>query len=112
MYLIYILNLNPTHPGTEELLRQNGFSVSTSDVPSSRNAVDITTEQTINKHAKSHGGIVGFSRNYAAYFRWCVTRHWRASYVEGAFKMADMVASEKDNEKSQMVQSEKCEEAH
>ena len=110
MYLISILNLNSTHPGAEELLRQNGFSVSRSDVPSSRNAVDITIEQTINKNAKSHGGIVGFSRNYAEYFRWCITRHWRASYVEGAFKMADMVVSEndshKDNEKSQMVQSE------
>ena len=110
MYLISILNLNSTHPGAEELLCQNGFSISRSDVPSSRNAVDITIEQTINKHVKSHGGIVGFSRNYAACFRWSITRHWRASYVEGAFKMADMVVSEndshKDNKKSQMVQSE------
>ena len=110
VHLISILNLNSTHPGAEELLHQNGFSASRSDVPSSRYAVDITIEQTINKHAKSHRGIVGFSRNYAAYFRWCVTRHWRTGYVEGAFKMADMVVSEndshKDNEKSKMVQSE------
>ena len=110
VYLISILNLNSTHPAAEELLHQSGFSVSRSDIPSSRNAVDITIEQTISKHAKSHRGIVGFNRNYAAYFRWCVTRHGRASYVEGEFKMADMAVSEndshKDNEKSHMVQSE------
>ena len=69
---ISILNLNSTHPEAEELLLQNEFSVSRSDAPSSRNAVDITIEQSINKYAKSHGGIVGFSRNYSAYFRRCL----------------------------------------
>ena len=68
-----MLNLSETHPGAEELLRKNGFSVSRSTVPLSRNPVDITIEQTINCHAKSHGGIIGFSRNYSAYYRWCVT---------------------------------------
>ena len=75
VYLISILNLNSTYPRAEELLCQNVSSVSRSDVPSSRNAVDITIEQTISKHAKSDGGIVGFSRNYTAYFRWCIAWH-------------------------------------
>ena len=42
-----MLNLEKTHPGAEDLLKNNGFSVNRSDVPSSRNAVDITIEQTI-----------------------------------------------------------------
>ena len=52
---------------------------------------------------------MGFSRNYLAYFRLSVTWQWRASYGEGASKMADMVVTENDShrdiEKSQMVQS-------
>ena len=50
-----------------------------SDVPSSRNAVDITNEQTINRHAKSHSRIVGFSRYRSAYYRW-----WRLDMQEQA----------------------------
>ena len=71
-YLLNTLNLEKTHPGAEDLLKNNGFSVNgfsvnSSDVPSSRNAVDITIEQTINRHAKSHSRIVGFSQNHSAY---------------------------------------------
>ena len=64
--------------------------MSRSGVPFARNPVDITIEQTINRHAKSHGGIIGFSRNCAAYYRWCITRHSRAQYVEATSDMADM----------------------
>ena len=67
VYLMTMMNLNVTHPGAENLLRNNGFSVRRSSVLLSRNAVDITIEQTINRHAKSQGGIICFSRNYAAY---------------------------------------------
>ena len=68
-YLVTMLNLSDIHPGTLELLKSNGFSVSRSTVPVSKNPVDITIEQTINCHTKSHGGIIGFSRNYSAYYR-------------------------------------------
>ena len=60
----------------------------------SRNAVDITIEQTINRHAKSQGGIIGFSRNYAAYYRWCITRHYRTQLVEATLFIADMSSDE------------------
>ena len=73
VYLMTLMNFSKTHPGCNELLEQNGFSVSRSNVPCSRNAVEITIEQTINRHAKSPGGIIGFNRIYAAYYRWCVT---------------------------------------
>ena len=51
-------------------------------MPLSRNAVDITIEQTINRHAKSQGGIIGFNRNYAAYYRWCVTLFLADMYLD------------------------------
>ena len=41
-----MLNLEKTHPGAEDLLKNNGFSVNRSDVPSSRNAVD-TEEKNV-----------------------------------------------------------------
>ena len=50
-------------------------------MPASRVAVDMAIEQTINRHAKSKGGIIGFSKNEAAYQRWCITRHRRAGFV-------------------------------
>lgn len=100
VYYITLLNLDVTHPGATDLLRNGGLSVSRSDVPASRNPVDLTIEQTINRHAKSNGGIIGFSRNYSAYYRWCVTRHARASYVAATLQMADMEDSDEYSHKS------------
>ena len=83
---VYVNNLEAlpqTHPGASELLEKKGMSVNRSDVPNSRNAVDITIEQTYNRHASGHGpGIIGFSRNVAAYQRWSATRHARADYLQ------------------------------
>ena len=111
VYLMTLMNLPKTHPGCKELLEKNGFSVSRSSVPRSRNAVDITIEQTINRHAKSQGGVIGFSRNYAAYNRWCITRHLRAQYVEASLQRTDMSYDEasvhKDLGVSQIQNSER-----
>ena len=105
IYCLILLNLDRTHPGLKDLLKRNGFSV-----PTSRNSVDITIEQTINRHAKSHGGIIGFSRNYAAYYRWCMTRHSRAQYLQATMEMVDMdntgSSSHKDIKKSEIQHSE------
>ena len=90
VYLIMLMNLNKTHPGSDDLLRKNGFSVCRLLIPLSRNAVDIMIEQTINQHAKRQGGIIGFSRNYSPYYHWCVTRHYRAKLVEATLSHADM----------------------
>ena len=99
VYLLTLMNLSHTHPEAEDLLRRNGFSVSRSDVPASRNPVDLTIEETINRHAKSHCGITGFSRNPAAYNRWCITRHMRGTFMQAAYEMADMSSSEVDTHK-------------
>ena len=80
-------------------MEQNGFSVSRSDIPSARNSVDITIEQTINRHAKSHGGIIGFSRDHSAYYRWCTTRHARGTYHQATLFLADMDSQENDSHK-------------
>jgi hypothetical protein len=63
-------------------------------VPGSHNDVNITIEQIINRHAMSRRGIIGFSRNFAAYYRWSQTRHLIASYVEATFRMAGISSAD------------------
>ena len=110
VYLMTLENLENTHPGATELLKRNGFSVARSAVPKCRNPVDITIEQTINKQAKCQGVIVGFSRNYAAYYRWCTTRHYRAKYAAAIFDLADLTSDEnafhKETSQSHMQKNE------
>ncbi|GFO48534.1 hypothetical protein PoB_007503900 [Plakobranchus ocellatus] len=75
---------------SKDLLQANGFSVSRSDRPASRTAAGMTMEQTINKQAKTSGGIVRFSRSQPAYYTCCVTRHNRAQYVSATYQMANI----------------------
>lgn len=109
-YYMQLTNLESTHPGASSLLRSNGFSAARSSIPVCRNAMDLTIEQTINRSAKTAGGIVGFSRNHAAYYRWCVTRHRRAAYVDVTLNQLDMTDGCEDGHKStrcsQIQQSE------
>ena len=92
-----LLNLPVAYPGADDILRKGGLSVSRSNVPGSRNPVDMTIEQTINHHVKSAEGIVGFSRNIPAYHRWCVTRH-------ALLKMAGMDDSDDSIHKAPQIQ--------
>ncbi|GFN93311.1 hypothetical protein PoB_001981700 [Plakobranchus ocellatus] len=87
VYYIMLVNLPQQ---SKDLLQANGFSLSRSDRPASRTAADMTMEQTINKHAKPSGGIVGFSRSQPAYYTWCVTRHNSAQYVSATYQMANI----------------------
>ncbi|KAK3765688.1 hypothetical protein RRG08_026164 [Elysia crispata] len=52
-YLVSLINLPHSHPGADDLLKNWGFSVSRSQVPASRTAVDLSIEQTVNRQAKS-----------------------------------------------------------
>ena len=55
-----------------------------------KSPVDITIEQTSYRYAKSQGGIIRISRKYAAYYRCCMTRHFRAQYVEATLQCTEM----------------------
>ena len=74
--------------------------------------MDMTIEQTINKSAKMPGGIIGFSRNTSAYYRWCVTRPKRAAYVEVTLDELDMTNNCEDGHKSNrtsQIKKSECE---
>jgi len=91
------------------MLSECGIGVSRSSVPGCRNAIDITIEQTINRSAKTPGGIIGFSHNPTAYYRLCLTRSKRAEYVEAALDGADLTGNSTDihkcNRPSEIIKS-------
>ena len=91
-YFTHLKAVTSTNPEAHQLLNKYGISVSRSAVPGCRNAIDMTIEQTINRSAKTAGGIVGFSRNQNAYCRWCLARHKRAMFLEATLEQADMVS--------------------
>lgn len=53
---------------------------------------------------------MGFSRNYAAYYRQCITRHLRVQYVEATLQRTEMssgeISSHKNLRPAQMQNSE------
>ena len=106
----HMLNLEFSHPGAMAAIEDKGFSVNRSKTSSSRNAVDLTIEQTDNKDGKGKGGCVGFTLNAAAVQRWAVTRPVRAEYKAGLYNMVNLIKTNrkihKDCEKSEISKSE------
>ncbi|GFS20344.1 hypothetical protein ElyMa_006897600 [Elysia marginata] len=107
---VYYTTLVNLPQESKDLLQANGFSVSRSNTPASRTPVDMTIEQTINKHAKTSGGIVGFSGSLPAYHRWCVTRHNRAQYVSATYQMANIESKICENHKESSLAERKLNE--
>ena len=88
-----MLNVDKTYSGAEKFIKHE-LIVKTSHSNFSRNAVDITIEQTVNRHAKCKVGIIDFSKNYVASMRLCLTRLSRATSVQGTLKMVEMEQNE------------------
>ena len=87
-YVAGLEQIEHSHPEASHHLKNCALSVTRGVYPASGTAVDQTIEQTINRHAKSDGGIIGFSRNLQAYDRWVLTRHERALYAATLFGLA------------------------
>lgn len=100
MYYIQLRHLTETNDDIKAILGKKGLSVARSIVPGCRNPVDLTIEQSVNRSAKTQGGIVGFSRNKNAYYRWTLTRHQRAIFLETTLEYVNMTADEYDNHKN------------
>jgi hypothetical protein len=111
LYHVLLNHLVSSNPAACALLEKYGLSVARSQVNACRNVVDLTIEQTINRSAKTSGGIVGFSRNINAYSRWCLARHKRGTYVDATLEEVGMLSGvcdvHADTRPSQMKHSEK-----
>ena len=100
-YLSYfsmmLCNIETSHPGATDLLKQGAISVARSFIPGNRADVDKTMEEIFMRHAKSRGssgaGMTGLLTNQEAYQRWVRTTHARSQYANSMFNMADMQQS-------------------
>jgi hypothetical protein len=99
-YYVQLRMLILSHPVAEELLNDGGLSVARSSVPACRIPMDMTIEQTINRSAKTSGGVIGFSRSRSSYERWCMTRHVGAAYVEATIEVADLHENANESHKA------------
>jgi len=100
IYCTQLMNLHESHPRSEILLEKSGLTASQSYVSGCRNALDLTIEQTINRSAKTVGGVIGFTLNKNAYHRWCLTRHERGTFLEVTRELLDMSHDPCDAHKS------------
>lgn len=115
---VFLANIDHSHPGASELIKQGVFSVARSFVPGSRSATDKTIEETFMKHSKSRGGsggagMIGILNNPGAYQRWCTTASERVKYYQATLQMAGMEPDKsksndkhKDTRSSEMKKSE------
>ena len=95
MFSIMLANIDVTHPGALEMLKQGAFSVARSFIPGCRTDVDKTMEETFMKQAKSHSGaagagVTGITRNYQAYQRWTRTTHERSKFLSATYSIAGL----------------------
>lgn len=102
LYHTQLSNLSSSHPQAVELLRNYGLSVSRSRVPACRTPVDLTIEQTINRSAKTAGGVIGLTRNVNACRRWHLTRHQQAAFLEATMEQVGLTCNAAYSQKKHM----------
>ena len=98
---IFLANIDHSHPGAVDKIREGVFSVARSFIPGCRSATDKTIEETFMKHSKSRGGsggagMIGILNNQDAYQRWVKTASERTKFYQATLQMAGM---ETDNSK-------------
>ncbi len=83
-------SLPVTHPEAYTSISNGEFGLQRGSKPFSQVPRDQAIEQTLNKTTKTHGGIIGFSRNIQDVHRWTITADERASLREKCFSMAGL----------------------
>ena len=62
-YIQQLISLNRTHPGCKELIEIKGVPMQAQDQYALKTAIDQRVEQTLNREARSVGGIDRFRGN-------------------------------------------------
>ena len=73
-YLEIIKNMENNYPGLRNVLGNVGLYVQAQDRYPIKTAIDRRGEQTINRDAKTSGGIKAFSTNSSSVLKWCLNR--------------------------------------
>ena len=94
-YLHNLINMENTHPGIRKIFENGALTIRRSSRSFSRNAVDITLEQTVNADAASRStGISAFSQSDSARRRWMITRSVRSAIIGHLLSSAGLKTSE------------------
>ena len=90
LYWCEMHQLETARPDVHRHLSVGEFCVQRTENPFSQIPVDQTIEQTVNRHTKTKGGIIGFSRNPGAVQQWIVNAHQRAEIARICLDMAGL----------------------
>ena len=108
-YVYAMQNLEKTHPGCKQLIKEKGLSVQGQDQYDLRIPIDQRGEQTVNKDAKTSGGIKYFASDSNSIRKWTLNRPAQALNTKTLYEMADVKHSNdeyKANRPSQILKSE------
>ena len=110
IYVNTLTSLDITHPGCKELLIHQGLSVQGQSRYPTRTPIDQRGEQTINRDAKTSGGIKFFASDQDSVLKWTLNRPFQAQNTEALYKMSDVNHANdeyKATRPSQILKSEK-----
>ena len=78
-YLETLKAIENSYPGMKEMTKQAGLSVQGQDKYPLRKLIDQLGEQTMNRDAKTTGGIKAFTTNEESILKWSLTCSFRPS---------------------------------
>ena len=84
-YLETMKSIDNLFPGLRELLQDKGMSVQAQERHPVRTAIDQRGEQTINRDAKTAGGIKAFASDKSSVLKWCLNRSEQAQNTKSLF---------------------------
>ena len=109
-YVHSLENLDNTHPGCRELIQGKGLSVQAQDRYPARTTIDQRGEQTINRDAKTAGGIKFFASDQNAILKWTLNRSAQAGNTAALYRLVDVKNSDEEykaNRPSSILASER-----
>ena len=83
-------NIDQLYPGLKQLLNKQGVSIQSQDRYPLRTAIDQRGEQTINRDAKTAGGITNIANDENSVLKWTLNRSEEAKNTSELLKMADI----------------------
>ena len=108
-YVNLLENIEQIYPGLKELLRYKGLSVQAQDRYKLRTAIDEREEQSINRDAKTTGGIKSFAVDNTSVLKWTLNHSEQARNTAELLSMAGMQSASdiyKPLRSSQILKSE------
>ena len=91
-YVETLKSIEEKYPRLKEMLQKAGLSVLGQDKYSLRIAIDQRGEQTINRDAKTSGGIKAFSTNNESVTKWCLVHSEQAKNTKALYDLCGLDA--------------------